>query len=118
MTQDQNAGQSQSIKINNSSFGRVKEFKYLGTTLRNQSSIQGEIKSRLKSEKSCYHSVQTLLSSSSLSKNLNIKKYKIIILPVVLYGCKTWSLTSREERRLRVFGNRVLRKFLSVRETR
>jgi hypothetical protein len=50
MTRDQNAGQSQNIKINNTSFGRVEEFKYLGTTLTNQSSIQEEIKSRLKSE--------------------------------------------------------------------
>jgi hypothetical protein len=45
-----------------------------------------------------------------LSKNLNIKIYRTIILPVVLYGCETWSLTLREERRLRVFENRVLRR--------
>jgi len=44
-----------------------------------------------------------------LSKKLKIKIYRIIILPVVLYGCETWSLTLREERRLRVFENRVLR---------
>jgi len=50
------------------------------------------------------------LSSSLLSKNLKIKIYRTIILPVVLYGCKTWSLTLREERRLRVFENRVLRR--------
>jgi hypothetical protein len=51
-----------------------------------------------------------LLSSRLLSKNLKIRIYKTIILPVVLYGCKTWSLTLREEHRLRVFGNRVLRR--------
>jgi len=51
-----------------------------------------------------------LLSSRLLSKNLKIKIYKTIILPVVLYGCETWSLTLREERRLMVFENRVLRK--------
>jgi len=45
-----------------------------------------------------------------LSKNLKIKIYRTIILPVVLYGCATWSLTLREERRLRVFENRVFRK--------
>ena len=50
------------------------------------------------------------MSSSSLSKNLKIKIYRTIILPVVLYGCETWSLTLREERRLRVFENRVLRR--------
>jgi hypothetical protein len=54
--------------------------------------------------------VQNLLSSRLLSKNLKIKIYRIIILPVVLYGCKIWSLTAREERRLRVFENRVLRR--------
>jgi len=86
----------------------VDEFKYLGTTLTNQNSIQEEIKSRLKSGNACYHSVQNLSSSSLLSKNLKIKIYRTIILPVVLYGCETWSLTLREERRLRVFENRVL----------
>ena len=52
----------------------------------------------------------TLLPCSLLSKNFNIKIYRTIILPVVLYGCETWSLTLREERRLRVFENRVLRR--------
>jgi len=63
---------------------------------------------RLKSRNVCHNSVQNLLSSSLLSKNLNTKIYRTIILPVVLYGCETWSLTLREERRLRVFENRVL----------
>ena len=58
----------------------------------------------------CYYSVQNLLSSSFLSKKLKIKIYRTIILPVVLYGCKIWSLTLTEERRLRVFENRVLRR--------
>jgi hypothetical protein len=57
----------------------------------------------------CYHSVQSLLSSRLLCRNLKVKIYKTIILPVVLYGCETWSLTLREEHRLRVFENRVLR---------
>ena len=99
-----------SVKIDNSSFERVDEFKYLGTTLTNQNSIQEEIKSRLKSGNACHHSAQNLLSSSLLSKNLNIKIYRTIILPVVLYGCETWSLTLSEERRLRVSENRVLRR--------
>jgi len=84
MSRDQDAEQSHSIKNDNSSLARVEEFKYLGTTSTNQNSIQEEIKSRLKSGNTCYHSVQNLLSSSLLSKNLKI--YKIIILPVVLYG--------------------------------
>ena len=65
---------------------------------------------RLKSRNVCYHLVQNLLSSSMLSKNLNTKIYRTIILPVVLYGCETCSLILREERKLRVFENRVLRR--------
>jgi hypothetical protein len=57
---------------------------------------------RLKLGNACYHAVQNLLSSNLLSKNLKIKLYRTIILPVVLYGCETWSLTLREEHRLRV----------------
>ena len=95
-SRDQDAGRSHSMKTDNSSFERVEEFKCLGTTLTNQNSIQEEIKRRLKSGKACYHSVQKLLSSSLLSKNLKIKIYRTIILPV-LYGCETWSLTLREE---------------------
>jgi len=68
------------------------------------------MKSRLRSGNACYYSVQNLLTSSLLSKNLNITIYRTTILPAVLYGCETWSLTWREERRLRVFENRVLRK--------
>ena len=88
----------------------MEEFKYLGTTLTNQNSIQKEIKSRLKLGNACYPSVQKLLSSSLLSKNLKIKIHRTIILPVVLYGCETWSLTLMEEHRLRVFKNRLLRR--------
>jgi hypothetical protein len=84
--------------------------KYLGTTVTNQNLIQDEIKMRLNSGKACYHSVQNLLSFRLLSENLNIRIYKTIILPVVLYGRKTWFLTLREEHRLRVFENRVLRR--------
>ena len=59
--------------------------------------------------------MQNVLSSSFLSKNLKIKLYRIIILPVVLYGCETWSLTLREERKLRVSENSVLRRIFGLR---
>jgi hypothetical protein len=58
--------------------------------------------------------VQNLLSSHLLSKNVKVGIYKIIILPVVLYGCETWSLTVREEHKLRVFENRVLRRIFGL----
>jgi hypothetical protein len=82
----------------------------LGTTLTNQNSIQAEIKSRLKLGNASYYSAYNLLSSRLLSKNLKIKIYRTTILPAVLYGCEAWSLTLREESRLRVFENRVLRR--------
>jgi hypothetical protein len=88
----------------------VAKFKYLGSALTGQNCIQEEIRSRLNSGNACYHAVQIFLSSRLLSRNVKIKIYKTIILPVVLYGCETWSLTLREEHRLRVFENRVLRR--------
>jgi hypothetical protein len=88
----------------------VEQFKYFGTNLTNQNSIQEEIKGRLKSGNACYLSMQTLLSSSLLYKNIKIKIYRIISLPHVLYGCETWSLSLRKENRLRVFENRALRR--------
>ena len=78
-------------------------------------SIAEEIKSRLRSGNACLHSVQNLLSSRLLSKNLKIKIYRTIILPVVLYGCETWSLTLRKERKLRLFENMVLRRIFGPR---
>jgi hypothetical protein len=68
------------------------------------------IKSRLNSGNTCYNSVQSLLSSRLLSRSLKVKIHKSVILPVVFYGCETWFLTLREEHRLRVFENRVLRR--------
>jgi len=115
MSRDQNAGQIHSLRIDNSNFERMEEFKYLGTTLKNQNSLAEEIKSRLRSGNACYHSVQNLLSSRLLSKNLKINIYRTTILPVVLYGCETWPLTMREKRKLRVFESMVLRRIFGPR---
>ena len=73
MSREQTAGLSHTMKVDNSYIERVEEFKYLGTTLTNQNSIQKIIKSRLKLGNACYHSVQNLLSSSLLSKNIKIR---------------------------------------------
>jgi hypothetical protein len=110
VSRDQNAGLNREIKIGNRSFENVSQFKYLGTTVTNQNLIQEEIKRRLNSGNACYHSVQNLLSSWLLSKNVKVRIYKIIIFPVVLYGCETWSVTVREEHKLRALENRVLRR--------
>ena len=82
MSRNENEGRSHSIKIYNSSFERVEEFKYLKKIVKNQNSIQDETKSRLKSGNACYHSVQNFLSSSLLTKNVWLKVYRTIILPL------------------------------------
>jgi hypothetical protein len=80
--------QKHGIKIANRSFEGVAKCKYLGTTLTDQNCMKEEIKSRLNSGNACYHSVQSLLSSRLLSRNVKVKIYKTIILPVVLYECE------------------------------
>jgi hypothetical protein len=108
LSRQQNIGQNRDIKIENRSFGNVSQLKYLGTIITNQNLIQEKIKRRLNSGNACYYSVQNLLTSLLLSRNLKIRIYKNVILPVVLYGCETWSLALREEHRLGVFENSVL----------
>ena len=105
-----NVGRSHNIKTDNNNFERVEQFKYLRTNLTNQNSIQEEINSRLKSGNACNHSVQDVLFSSFLYKDIKIKIYRTIILLVIFYGCETWSHTLMKERRLRVFENKVLRR--------
>jgi hypothetical protein len=110
MSQDQHAGKNHKRKIRNKFFKWVQHLRYFGTTLIGQNSIHEEIKGRLKSGNAWCHSVQNLLPSSLLSKNINIKIYISVILPVTLYGCETWSLTCWEKHRLKVFNNRMFRK--------
>jgi hypothetical protein len=79
-------------------------------TITNQNLILEKIQRRLNFGNACYHSVQNLFPSDLLSNNIKITVYKTIFLPVVLYGCDTWSLMLREEHRLRVFEDRALRR--------
>ena len=106
----QNVIQNQNIVIGNLSFENVEKFRYLGVTAANTNDIREEIKRRINIGNACYYSLEKVLSSRLLSKKLKVKTYKTIILPVALYGCETWSLTWREEQRLRVFENNVVRK--------
>jgi hypothetical protein len=114
LSRHQSAGQNRGIKIADRRFENVAQFGYLGTTITIRNLIQEEIKRRLNSGNACYHSVQNILSSRLLSRNIKIRIYKTIILPVVLHGCETWSLTLRKEPRLRVFDNRVLRRIFGL----
>jgi hypothetical protein len=85
------------IVTGNTCFENVAWFRCLGMTITNQNLIQEEIERRLNLVNACYHSVQNLLASCLLSKNIKINIYKIVILRVVLYGCETGSRTLREE---------------------
>jgi uncharacterized membrane protein YgaE (UPF0421/DUF939 family) len=95
MSRHSNSRQNQNIRTANELFENVAKFKYLGTTLTNQNDIHDEIKSRLNSGNACYHSVQNLLSSRVVSKNLKIKIYK-----TNFASCAVWmgNLVSHFER--------------------
>ncbi|KAJ4446909.1 hypothetical protein ANN_13610 [Periplaneta americana] len=114
MSRDQNILRNGTIKIGDLSFEEVEKFRYLGATVTNINDTREEIKRRMNMGNACYYSVEKLSSSSLLSKNLKVRIYKTVILPVVLYGCETWTLTLREEQRLRVFENKVLRKIFGA----
>ena len=79
MSRYQNAGQSHNIKFANVSFERVEQFKYLGTIITNQNSIQDEMKSTLPSECACCHSVQNLFFLFAIQKYIHIKVHSTII---------------------------------------
>ena len=94
----------------------MEKFRYLRVTVTNTNDIREEIKRRINMGNACYYSLEKILSSSLLSKKLKVKTYKTIILPAVLYGCETWSLTLREEHRLRMFEKKVLRKIFGAKK--
>ena len=92
----------------------MEKFRYLGVTVTNTNDIRKEINRRINMGNANYYSLEKILSSHLLSKKLEVNTYKTIILPIVLYGCETWSLTLREEHRLKVFENKVLRKIFGA----
>jgi hypothetical protein len=83
-------------------------------TVTSEHLIQEEIKKKLNSGNTCYHSIHSLLSSGLLSKNVKFRIYKSIILPVVLYGYETLSLTLKEDHRLKMFEKSMLRKIYGL----
>ena len=113
-SRQENIVQNQNIMIENLSFEKVEKIKNMGVTVTNTNDIRLEIKRRMNMGNACYYSLEKILSSRLLSKKRKVNTYETIILPVVLYGCETWSLTLREEHRLRVFENKVLRKIFGA----
>ncbi|KAJ4442301.1 hypothetical protein ANN_12169 [Periplaneta americana] len=99
MSRDQNIVRNGNIKIGDLAFEELEKFKYLGATVTNINDTREEIKRRINMGNACYYSVEKLLSSSLLSKNLKVRIYKTVLLPVLLYGCETWTLSLREEHR-------------------
>jgi hypothetical protein len=101
-------GKNHNLLIANKSFENMAKFQHFGINVTNKNCICEEIKSRLNVGNACYHSLQSLILPSP--NNIKVKVHKTIILPVILYGCETLSLTLREEHRLKVFENRMLRR--------
>ncbi|KAJ4431444.1 hypothetical protein ANN_20042 [Periplaneta americana] len=89
MSRDENIVRNGNIKIGNLSFEEVEKFKYLGATVTNINDTRQEIRHRINMGNACYYSIEKILLSSLLSKNLKFRIYKTVILPVVLYGCET-----------------------------
>ncbi|KAJ4452252.1 hypothetical protein ANN_03770 [Periplaneta americana] len=114
MSRDQNIVRNGKIKISDLTFEEVEKFMYLGATVTNINDTREEMKRRIKMGNASYYSIENLLPSSLLSKNLKDTIYKTVILPVVLYGCETWTVTSKKEQRLWVFVNNVLRKIFGA----
>jgi hypothetical protein len=92
LSHHQNSEQNWQLKTVNRCSENVAQFRYLEMMVTNQNLIKDEIKRRLNSGNTCYHSDQNILSSHLLSKNTKIRIYKTITLPVVLYHFQTWPL--------------------------
>jgi hypothetical protein len=95
------------------SFNDVTQFRYLGDLLTIHNCLCVEMKGKFNSGNACYH-LGLPVSFLLLSKNVMVKVYKIVIFPVVLYRCETWSFMLREEHWLKAFANWVLRKNMDL----
>ena len=80
----------------------IKEFSYLGSQMNQTNSISSEIQARILSGNRCYYAYGKLMKSRALNRSSKFKIYKSLIRPVVTYGCEAWTLTSRDEQKLRM----------------
>ena len=108
MSRDMHAEKNRNMKLGNKSFEILEQFRYLGTTLTNQNSIQEEIKGKFKSGNARFHSVQNILSSSLSSKNVKNQDTQNCDFACFLCGCEAWSILLRVQHRLRVFDNKKM----------
>ena len=111
-----NVIQNKNIVITDLSFEKCGKVQISRSNSNRYKYMREEIKLRINMGNACYYSLEKILSPRLLSKKLKVKTFKTIILPVVLYICETWSLSLREEHRLRVFENKVLRKIFGAKK--
>lgn len=105
----------QNITIADFNFEGVENFKYLGILLRNDNSMHHCVQDRIRAGNACYFAHKKLLQSKLLSKKLKTSLYKTIIRPIVTYGCEVWSLTTTDEKNLRIFERKIIRKIYGAR---
>jgi hypothetical protein len=91
-------------------FEHVKEISYLGSEMNQTNSNNSEIQARILGGNRYYYAYGKLMKSGALNKSSKLKIYKSLIRPVVTYGCEAWALTNRDEKHLRTFERRILRK--------
>jgi len=110
INQDTGNEGDKNIRISYEVIEKGNKFTYLGTYVTSKTEVAEKIKSRLVSGNACFYSVQKFLTSQLISRKLKMKIYRTVILPVLLYGCESWSTTLADEHKLRVFENKVLTK--------
>ena len=100
------------LEVDGYRFGNVTEFPYLGSSVTHDNNISFEVNARIQSGSRCLQALTPLFRSRALSRRSKLRIYNAVLLPVVTYGCETWSLTQIPQRRLVVFENKVLRRIL------
>jgi hypothetical protein len=107
---NRNLVQEELIEMEEYKFRRVDQFKYLGSIITQDNDIKTEISMRLQSANKCFFGLSKIFRSRAISKNLKVRMYLTLLMPIVLYGAETWPLRKTEEQRMAVFERKILRK--------
>ena len=94
------------LRIGDYNFEQVQNFSYLGSQINTINSVTNEIKTRILSRNRCYYAYQNLMKSRIIGRQLKLRAYKVLIRPIVTYGCEAWTLTSFDEQ-LRIFERKI-----------